>query len=68
MGELDYEATNSVVSGVVEQAVASLQAIGLTEQGALSMLLTQAAVRMDDAEALHRVLNHISGGFIPPGA
>jgi hypothetical protein len=43
------EALNSAVRGIVERAISSLQAVGMARQDALSLLVVQSSIRMDQA-------------------
>jgi hypothetical protein len=58
-----YEALNATVRGIVERAIASLQAIGMTNEGALQLLAIQATIRMDDVAAVRCLLKSIEDGL-----
>jgi hypothetical protein len=55
---------NSRVRGIVESAIASLVAVGLSNQGALSLLMTQSAIRMHNAADVREVLKSIGDGLV----
>jgi hypothetical protein len=68
------DALNSVVGGIVERTIASLQGVGMTHEGALSLLVIQAVIRMRDTTEARRLLkslemdwladdNHTTGGL-----
>jgi hypothetical protein len=63
--KVEGEALEAVAGGIIERAIASLQGIGLSREGALSMLVLQAAIQMDKAE-VERLLKYVEGGLVPP--
>jgi hypothetical protein len=63
--ERETAALESAVKGVFAQAVASLQAIGMTEQGALKLLLVQASIRLPATEVRAVLeIEESRGGYI----
>ena len=60
-------ALDAAVRGVVERAIASLQVIGLSHEGALSLLMIQAAIRMEDGVTeTKRLLRSLENNLEPP--
>ena len=59
----ESHALGTVVIGIVERAIASLMVIGMTNEGALSLLMTQAAIRMQDTAKLRCLLKSIEDGL-----
>jgi hypothetical protein len=57
--QAEGEALNAVVRGIVERAVASLQVIGMTHEDALSLLVIQAVIRMQDTTGIRRWLRSL---------
>lgn len=57
--KVEGEAFDAAVCGIVERAISSLQAIGMSNEGALSLLMFQAAIRMQDAAEVRRLLKSI---------
>jgi hypothetical protein len=49
MNEAEQDALDSRVRGIIETAISSLVDVGLSNQGALSLLMIQSAIRMNDA-------------------
>jgi hypothetical protein len=64
MADAEYDALCSRVRGIVESAIASLVDVGLSNQGALSLLMTQAAIRMHNAADVREVLKSIGDGLV----
>ena len=53
--------------GVVERAISSLEAIGLSHEGALNLLMIQAAIRMEDGVTeTKRLLRSLENDLEPP--
>jgi hypothetical protein len=52
-------ALDAAVRGVVERAIASLMAIGMTHEDALSLLVLQSVIRMRDMAAARRLLQRL---------
>jgi hypothetical protein len=66
--EAEGNALNAVVRGIIERAIASLQGVGLSHEGALHLLLLQSAIRTQDKPELRRLLKSIEdGGFADDG-
>lgn len=59
MTRAEYLALNVATRGVVERAVSALQAIGLSREGALSLLAIQASIRMDDQAKVRELIRDI---------
>lgn len=57
----EVDALNEAVRGVVEQAISSLQAIGLAQQDAVALLLVQSAIRMNDTTEVRSLLHRLGG-------
>jgi hypothetical protein len=55
----EYEALNVAVGGIVERAIASLQGVGMTYEGALSLLVIQAVIRMRNTTEARRLLKSL---------
>ena len=61
------DALNSCVRGIVERAIASLMVIGMTHEGALNLLMIQAAIRMEDGiTETKRLLRSLENDHQPP--
>ena len=58
---------NAAVRGVVERAIATLQGIGMSHEGALNLLMIQAAIRMQDGiTETKRLLRSLENNLEPP--
>ena len=65
--EEEGDPMNAVVRGVVERAIATLQAIGMSHEGALNLLMIQAAIRMQDGvKETKRLLRSLENNLEPP--
>jgi hypothetical protein len=54
-------ALNSAVRGTIERAIASLQVIGMSHEGALQLLGLQVGLRMSSDEDRRRLVKDIEG-------
>ena len=54
------DAMEDCVRGILERAVTSLMALGMTDEAALSLLMIQSAIRIDDATRVVEVLESIA--------
>jgi hypothetical protein len=52
------------VINIVEDAITSLILQGMKRDGALSLLMTQAAIRMEDNAKLRKILKSIEDGLV----
>ena len=61
-------ALDAAVRGVVERAISSLEAIGLSHEGALNLLMIQAAIRMEESGVTEtkRLLRSLENDLEPP--
>jgi tRNA C32,U32 (ribose-2'-O)-methylase TrmJ len=63
MKKVERDALESCVKGIIEHAISALQAIGMTNDAALKLLMIQASIRMEDTAELRRVLKSIKDGL-----
>jgi hypothetical protein len=61
LNEAEIERKQSDIKDIIDDAITSLVMQGLTNQGALRLLMTQCAVRMDDAAQVRSELKFIEG-------
>jgi hypothetical protein len=55
----EHKAIDVAVVGIIERAITSLQAIGMTKANALELLVIQAAILMPSLAAARRVLGSL---------
>jgi hypothetical protein len=60
MDKAKQDAMEDCVRGILERAVTSLMALGMTDEAALSLLMIQSAIRIDDASQVVEVLESIA--------
>ena len=59
MEKAERDALEGAVRGIIERAVAALEAIGMSHEGALALLMIQSAIRINDAAEVRRLLQSI---------
>jgi hypothetical protein len=59
MNNAEQNALDSCVVGIVERAIASLMVLGMSHDAAATLLMTQSAIRIDDASQVMEVLKSI---------
>jgi hypothetical protein len=64
MDKLEQDALQDCVRGIIEKCVASLIAVGCSNETALRLLMIQGAIRMNDAAEVRSVIKSIESGLI----
>jgi hypothetical protein len=64
MNEAEIEKKQFDVKSIIDDTVVSLRMQGLTSQGALKLLMIQAAIRMDNVADVREVLKSISNMLV----
>jgi hypothetical protein len=64
MDKLEQDALQDCVRGIIEKRVASLIAVGCSNETALRLLMIQGAIRMNDAAEVRSVIKSIESGLI----
>jgi len=67
MNEAEIEKKQFDVRAIIEDAITSLRMAGLTNQGALKLLMVQSAIRMDNAADVREVMASIESGLVEDG-